>query len=420
MKKNVLFNMALLCIGSLSAQTVSVPDANLMQKFTTVTCASYAENPEVFGNYVDANGDGQIQTSEALNVTGLDISTSAFNTSGDIVSLEGLQYFTNLKKLYVTGNQIANLDLTPFVNLQVLKCDHNNLAALEISNLAQLNFVNCSFNSMTNLELNNLPQLKTLYSVVNELSTLSLNLPALESLQLDSNQLTQLSLENLPALKDFQASHNQFATVVLQPAASTLEYVNMSFNPLTSLDLSAMATLRTLLVTNTSIETIDCSETAINKLVCFDSPNLTYINVQNNLLSSGDGDMLDFPFEFANLPSLEGVCIDAGEFSWLSSSTVNDPDVTIYSGADCSLGIDNVRDQSVSIWPNPASDRLNIRSGNAVSGFTIVNTLGQAVLSGEVVATEDLTIEVSGLETGVYLVKLETNAGTSIHRIIRK
>ncbi len=56
---------------------------------------------------VDINKDGEIQESEALLITSLDLSYS------NISSTEGLQYFLNLEVLNCTYNQITLLDLCP-------------------------------------------------------------------------------------------------------------------------------------------------------------------------------------------------------------------------------------------------------------------------------------------------------------------
>lgn len=420
MRKIYFYAIVLVFGWSAASQTIAVPDANLMLKFTTEGCASYAPNPPESGyhNYVDANGDGQIQTSEALNVTALDISTSPYNTTGDIVSLEGLQYFTNLKKLYVRGNQIENLDVTAFPDLQVLRCDFNNLTTLSVANLAQLEFLNCSSNLLTSLQLSDLPSLETLFFINNEITNVTLDLPALKSLQFENNQITSISLDGLPSLQTLQGRNNLLTSVDLQ-SLTNLALLNLSANPLTELNLSGLAELETLQLTETEITTIDCSLTGINKLVCGNNPNLTYINVQNNRTSWGDTDMLDFPFLFHNLPNLEGICIDAAEFSWIPGSYDYNPDVTIYTGADCSLGTDDAAEVRTSIWPNPVSNRLNIDAAETIVGINVFNALGQTVFSGNGNGSEAFSADISHLDTGIYVVQVTTSLGKSVHRIVR-
>jgi hypothetical protein len=74
-----------------------------------------------------------------------------------------------------------------------------------------------------------------------------------------------------------------------------------------------------------------------------------------------------------------------------------------------------------SLYPNPTSDILNIdlKKEIAVSSINIYNTLGQLVL---VIpnAQEVKTVDVSGLTTGNYFVKLNTDIGTATAKFIKK
>jgi hypothetical protein len=75
--------------------------------------------------------------------------------------------------------------------------------------------------------------------------------------------------------------------------------------------------------------------------------------------------------------------------------------------------------QSNRIFPNPVSDVLFIESKEPISSYTIYNTLGQEVLSKSIEMTS-FSIDLTTLQSGVYLVKTNTNGVIKYDRIIKK
>lgn len=73
-----------------------------------------------------------------------------------------------------------------------------------------------------------------------------------------------------------------------------------------------------------------------------------------------------------------------------------------------------------SLYPNPASNMLNIdlKKEITVSSITIYNTLGQLVLTIPN-AQQVKSVDVSGLTTGNYFIKLNTNKGTATAQFIK-
>ncbi len=71
-------------------------------------------------------------------------------------------------------------------------------------------------------------------------------------------------------------------------------------------------------------------------------------------------------------------------------------------GYSQTLGLENFNETAFAIYPNPATDTAIIQAGNTViENVSVFNTLGQKVFSGN---TEK--IDLSSLETGVYMVKV--------------
>ncbi|MBQ1719448.1 MAG: T9SS type A sorting domain-containing protein, partial [Bacteroidales bacterium] len=67
---------------------------------------------------------------------------------------------------------------------------------------------------------------------------------------------------------------------------------------------------------------------------------------------------------------------------------------------------DNVANE-ISLFPNPATDILNITSSEPISEIEIVNALGQVVKRMEVNA-DNAVCDVENLSSGVYVVRLRT------------
>ncbi len=211
MKK--IYFLVLVIAASANAQIVNIPDANFKAKLlaadVTNSIASTATNatiPNTF-NKIDVNDDGEIQQSEAANVTLLNVSNS------NISDLTGIEAFPSLRVLKCQGNQITSLDPNNFNFLVWLECQNNLIPELEISNLIALQTVFCFDNEMISLDLNNLPSLSNLYCGNNQLTSLDLSeLPILFLLGCANNQLTSLNVSGLANLQSIECQSNQLTT----------------------------------------------------------------------------------------------------------------------------------------------------------------------------------------------------------------
>ena len=86
--------------------------------------------------------------------------------------------------------------------------------------------------------------------------------------------------------------------------------------------------------------------------------------------------------------------------------------VKVYFSAD---GVDENMTQAVEVYPNPAKDVLTVKAEN-ITNVTVYNMMGQKMMSQDV-DTEELTINTSDFESGIYMVRVVAN-GNEITRKI--
>lgn len=82
------------------------------------------------------------------------------------------------------------------------------------------------------------------------------------------------------------------------------------------------------------------------------------------------------------------------------------------------LGIDDVKQQKVSVYPNPAADFITINSqGIEEVSFTDMNE--RTVLSKKNINTDNYNIEISGLSQGIYLMRVTTVNGITTQKVVK-
>ena len=84
----------------------------------------------------------------------------------------------------------------------------------------------------------------------------------------------------------------------------------------------------------------------------------------------------------------------------------------------------SVRDQelrsAISLYPNPVNDRLNLSTNNGIQikGVAIYDVSGKLIQSSQPSAT-DLSLDVSGLNSGLYLLQIQTSKGRLTQQFVK-
>ena len=216
MKK--LFYILILITGMTNAQIVNIPDANFKARLIELG--------------VDTNADGQIQESEALVVTTLDVSSS------NITSLTGILAFQNLQMLRCYNNQITSeLNLTTLGQLVMLECRNNQISELNVSGLNFLITLRCDNNQLTSLNFTNCPNLDYIDCSYNLLTSLDFSgLTILNFFLCYNNSITNFNFTNVVIFNDFMAFNNQISDLDLS-MANLPGFGDFSSNPLQTINI---------------------------------------------------------------------------------------------------------------------------------------------------------------------------------------
>lgn len=148
--KKLYFLVVVLCVfNGLNAQIVDIPDANFKAKLLAASSTSNGIAKDLAGNYItiDSNGNGEIESDEALQVGELYVSGSL------IADLTGIKSFINLRILFCYNNQLTNLDVSNLNYLLVIFGYNNSITTINAQNCFKLTQFDCSNNNLNILDL---------------------------------------------------------------------------------------------------------------------------------------------------------------------------------------------------------------------------------------------------------------------------
>lgn len=355
-----------------------------------VCSPSFAQNTFIPDNHFE----------QALIDLGLD---NALDDSVATGNIDTLTY------LHLAWKEIDDLTgITDFSSLTFLHVGSNNLTSLDVSQNSELITLNCELNDLSTLTLGSNTHFKSLFCRANLLTNLDLSgLPALHTLSTEYNLLTQLNINNNPLL-DYLNVQGNLLWNLNTGSNPVLEGLNCSETPITALDLSQNPLLNTLYCITTQLTELDLSQNpALIFLHCNDIPNLETLNLKN-------GNNLDLlTFEALGNPNLFCIQVDTPLYSQLNWNSV---DSWVSFQEDCTLGINESTGSTISLHPNPVTDRIHF--SDPLGELTIHDAFGKIVQSAHGPVSE---ISVSALSKGVYTLRGISNQGEPVSlRFIRQ
>ncbi|XMO88260.1 T9SS type A sorting domain-containing protein [Algibacter sp. AS12] len=447
-----------------------IPDDNFEQALIDLGYDSGALDDYVPTNNINTVTTLDVSNKNIADLTGIEdfvVLEELYCNNNQITSIN-IENNSVLNILNISFNTISNLDVSNNLSLTSLNFSYNEIANVNLTNNTLLIDLYAAGNNLISLDLSDNPSLKKLYCPVNEISDLDVSINSdLTHLNVHFNNLISLNVKNNNNLNfiEFLATSNQNLTCIEvdDEAYSTNNWIGIDAQTRFSEDCSAIPltyipddnfeqaliglgldsgplddyvpTENIEVITTLSISYKDISDLtgiedfkALSVLQCYsnqlsslnltNNTNLTHVNIGgNNLLylNVKNGANTNIT-TFITLENVNLLCIEVDDetFSTLHWSETIDSQ-TSFSESCQYLSTNNFEAIDFKIYPNPASNFINIESGNRIEKVSIYNLLGQDVLHRQ----ETNHINISTLHSGTYFVKIKTNKGEQVKKIIK-
>ena len=281
-----------------NAQNINIPSTYFKTALLNAS-PSYQIAKNLAGNFfkIDANSDNEIQVSEALNVSYLNVNNLYI---GDMT---GVEFFVNLSYFICNNNLLYNLDVSTLSSLVYLNCASNSIQNLNLSNNTALTTILCNTNILVGLDLTNNTALINLNCASNTSMT-SLNVSncsALQTLNCLDNNLPNLDVSNKLYLTTLECSYNSLTSLNVS-GCSALYTLKFHDNYLSTIDLSGTPQLYELWGANNQLTTLDIRANKFLRILTLNYNFLTTLFLKNGLYLS--------TLEFNHNPNIIYICTD--------------------------------------------------------------------------------------------------------------
>jgi len=194
--KNLVLSFLLFLTCNLYSQDIKFKNSQLEK----IILKKYPE--------IDINKNDKIEIEEALKVDHLNLMEE------NLVNVEDLIFFKNLKYLSLTINEIESLKLKNFPHLEKLYCARNKLTQLEISDMPKLQELAFGINLLEKVIIKNCPNIESLNFMDNKINRIDLSeFSKLKYLSADHNNLTTIDFSKNPNLIQFLIHGNQIRKI---------------------------------------------------------------------------------------------------------------------------------------------------------------------------------------------------------------
>jgi len=249
-------------------------------------------------------------------------------------------------------------------------------------------------------------------------------------MDVDSNNDGEIDVSEAETIGSLNISNQSISNVEGLAYFRNLYGLYCDNNQLTTIDVSPLTSLYYFTCTGNLFTTLSLCGTAVAWFDCGGNPNLNSISVKNNVISGvlgGRNTSAEPPIgmlNFYNCPQLATVCYDEGEYNAVHYTLGFAPNIALIT--DCVLDCTSlsVLDQKevarFVLAPNPVVDFLTVASNVGIQSFLLYTVVGQPL---QTIVThtskKEVTIDVSTLPSGTYLLALETTQGKSTQKFIK-
>jgi len=257
--KKIYLIICVIMFAVFQAQNISFYDQNLKNKILSSNPNNQVAK-NISGNFfaIDANSDGQISTTEASQVSYLDVSNSSISNT------LGLTSFTNLVTLKINNNSLTStLNLSSITTLKNIECQNNVLSILTLDNPISVNVAN-----------NHLHTFNTTYGAT-----------GLVYLNISNNYFTSFTID-YPSLVDFSANGNPMTQMYFTQASPA----GFVLNPVTQVETLTFSsygyTPPSFTIANfPNLKYLHGSIEPINGLLLENLPSLSYSTISSQKIT---------------------------------------------------------------------------------------------------------------------------------------
>ncbi len=414
--------------GSLICNELGISDMTGIEAFINIISLRCSENNI---NHLDLSYNLELQElrCEENNISSLDLSNNVdlqgelFIRSNGLTSVV-LPSNSGISELWASGNGLlSGIDLTGQTDLEMVRfINCGNLTSLELSTNTSL--VNLSLNqtsSLASLDISNNSNLETISVAFSGISSLDIsNNPNVYIVQVNNNDLTELVMSNGNNMSFAPGNFNALDN----PLLTCIEVDNVLFaNTVWSTDVDSGASFSTdcasstVLVSSITVEgqggvsTISTSGGTLQMEATILPLNASDPSVIWNVVDGTGSATVDLTSGLLTAMSDGTVIVGAAAIdgSGVFGTTV----ITI---SNQSVGINEVDDVSIQLYPNPTHGSVTIKSVSAIDEIVIVNITGKSFE----LSLEENQLNLSHLPVGLYNIRIQTNNGLSHHRIFKE
>lgn len=150
---------------------------------------------------VDLNQDGEIQISEALNISLLNL--NRWPNDPMISNLSGLEYFTNLKGMTIAGHNVGSFNFPMLTLMENLDLQNTPISVVDVSPYNNLKHLSIYNTPISTININNLSQLLSLSAGGSLLSSINVsNRPNFFQLRFKNTNVSSINIKNTSIVFD--------------------------------------------------------------------------------------------------------------------------------------------------------------------------------------------------------------------------
>ena len=94
--------------------------------------------------------------------------------------------------------------------------------------------------------------------------------------------------------------------------------------------------------------------------------------------------------------------------------------VTVFVDVIELVATNSIRKDNIQIYPNPTSDKLNIKSDFKITSLNLYTETGNSIYKSQLLNGNNVEIDLSSYPSGLYLLQVETDMGRWIEKVIRR